>query len=404
MTAFAPTRAVALTRLADFVPDAGRNYAARRNYDYGPENRANISMLSPYARCRMLTEQEIVEAVLSRHSLSAAEKFVQEVCWRTYWKGWLERRPHVWMDYLRGVEAAQARLDENGGLRRAYDRAVSGETGVDAFDAFARELLEHGYLHNHARMWFASIWVYTLKLPWELGADHFFRHLLDGDPASNTLSWRWVCGLQTVGKTYLARADNIHKYTDGRFSVEGLAEDAPPLPFDGHPPAMAAPSAPAPLKAGPAALVITEEDLNPESLDFGAARIEAVAALDPAGLYAGHANHVRAFKSAAMSDALARAAAHFGCQAETFAVDNPAEAARWIATRGLTNAVTAHCPVGPMQSALPAVTAAMNEEGVALQTVMRPWDAAFWPHAARGFFQLKEKIPGVLERLGVAKT
>ncbi len=66
-----------------------------------------------------------------------------------------------------------------------------------------------GYLHNHARMWFASIWIFTLRLPWELGADFFLRHLLDGDPASNTLSWRWVGGMQTMGKTYLARADNI---------------------------------------------------------------------------------------------------------------------------------------------------------------------------------------------------
>jgi deoxyribodipyrimidine photo-lyase len=65
-----------------------------------------------------------------------------------------------------------------------------------------QELVETGYLHNHARMWFASIWIFTLRLPWELGADFFLRHLLDGDAASNTLSWRWVAGLHTKGKHY----------------------------------------------------------------------------------------------------------------------------------------------------------------------------------------------------------
>ena len=79
-------------------------------------------------------------------------------------------------------------------------------------------------------MWFASIWVFTLGLPWQLGADLFYRHLIDGDPASNTLSWRWVCGLHTRGKTYLARVSNILNYTDNRFSPHGqLAISAPPL-------------------------------------------------------------------------------------------------------------------------------------------------------------------------------
>ena len=71
-------------------------------------------------------------------------------------------------------------------------------------------------MHNHARLWFASIWIFTLKLPWELGAAFFLEHLHDGDPASNTLSWRWVAGLHTKGKNYVASADNIEKFTDGK--------------------------------------------------------------------------------------------------------------------------------------------------------------------------------------------
>ena len=65
-------------------------------------------------------------------------------------------------------------------------------------------LKENNYLHNHARMWFASIWVFTLDLPWQLGAEFFMKHLFDGDAAANTLGWRWVAGIQTQGKNYLA--------------------------------------------------------------------------------------------------------------------------------------------------------------------------------------------------------
>ncbi len=86
----------------------------------------------------------------------------------------------------------EEQLAASSGLRRAYERAVEGRTGIDGFDDWARQLVETGWLHNHTRMWFASIWIFTLRLPWALGAAFFLRHLLDGDPASNTLSWRWV--------------------------------------------------------------------------------------------------------------------------------------------------------------------------------------------------------------------
>ena len=95
-----------------------------------------------------------------------------------------------------------------------------GATAIEPFNDWVRELKETGYLHNHARMWFASIWIHTLELPWYLGADFFLKHLLDGDEAVNTLSWRWVAGLHTKGKTYLARASNIEKYTNGRYSLK----------------------------------------------------------------------------------------------------------------------------------------------------------------------------------------
>ena len=230
-----PTRASALEKLTDFIPKAGLSYRNKRNYDFGPSNHNYVSQLSPFIRRRILTETEILKAVLNKHGLSSAEKFVQEVFWRTYWKGWLEMRPSVWLDYQNDLNRLENQIMTQAGLRKSWETACEGKTGIECFDSWAHELKETGYLHNHARMWFASIWIFTLNLPWQLGADFFLRHLLDGDPASNTLSWRWVAGIQTQGKTYLARRDNICKYTNNRFDPIGLSSSAVPLTGNPHP-------------------------------------------------------------------------------------------------------------------------------------------------------------------------
>lgn len=116
-------------------------------------------------------------------------------------------------------------------------------------------------------MWFASVWIFTLGLPWQLGADFFYRHLVDADPASNTLSWRWVAGLHTTGKHCLARAENIDRNTNGRFKPYGaLNERAKPLVDpEGHPPPMDL-ADPESAQDSRVALLLTEEDLHPESL------------------------------------------------------------------------------------------------------------------------------------------
>jgi hypothetical protein len=91
------------------------------------------------------------------------------------------------------------------------------------------ELKENNYLHNHTRMWFASIWIFTLNLPWQKGAEFFMKYLYDGDAASNTLSWRWVAGLQTKGKHYVAQGWNIAKFTNNKYKNVSLNEEATPL-------------------------------------------------------------------------------------------------------------------------------------------------------------------------------
>ena len=207
--------------LNNFIQKDILSYSKNRNYDYGPERRSNVSVLSKYISHRVINEYDVIGSALSSYPLSKIEKYIQEVFWRIYWKGWLEHRPMVWSDYLSYTYSDNNNAD--------YNNAIEGNTGIACFDSWAAELKDKNYLHNHTRMWFASIWIFTLNLPWQLGANFFMRHLFDGDSASNTLSWRWVAGLQTVGKHYLATSSNISKYTNNKFEPKNLNEDASPL-------------------------------------------------------------------------------------------------------------------------------------------------------------------------------
>ena len=390
-----PGRAAGLARLARFVPQAGPAYAAGRNTDPGPSRPGAVSRLSPYLRYRLVDEHEVVAAVLARHSLPDCDKFVQEVLWRTYWKGWLERRPAVW---LRFVEARD-RQRESPADPLLLAEAEAGRTGIVGFDDWARELVETGYLHNHARMWFASIWIFTLRLPWVLGADFFLRHLIDADAASNTLSWRWVAGLQTAGKTYLATAENIARHTGGRFAPRGLAGEAvalvePPIGAAGPvPPALPAP----PLD--PALLLVTADDLHPEALwPPGHPVANVLVVDDPALLWGDRARH---FVAAAAADTAARLGTRFATGAATLSGLDAGSLITAAQAAGVRHIVTPYAPVGPVADALARIAPTLAAEGVTLHRVRRDWDERFWPHATKGFFPFKERIPAVLRELGL---
>ena len=221
---FEASRAKAIDKLNNFVEKNLSDYSKLRNFDFGPDKRDNVSCLSPYVTHGILNEIEIIKKSLARFSFSKNEKFIQEVLWRTYWKGWLELRPNVWTDYLVNLNNIREKFRDN----KEYLNAIEGKTSIECFNEWVKELKENNYLHNHTRMWFASIWIFTLDLPWQLGAEFFMQHLYDGDAASNTLGWRWVAGVQTQGKHYLASEWNIKKFTNNRFNNIKLNENAPP--------------------------------------------------------------------------------------------------------------------------------------------------------------------------------
>ena len=218
---FETSREGALKQLDTFINSELANYSFKRNFDLGPKDKSNVSCLSPYISHRLLTEYEVAKTVLSKFPYQKVEKYIQEIFWRVYWKGWLELRPQVWTDFIEDLKGLKE--DEN------YKKAVKGETQIECFNDWVKELKENNYLHNHTRMWFASIWIFTLNLPWQKGAEFFMKHLYDGDAASNTLSWRWVAGLQTKGKHYVAQSWNISKFTNNKYKNVKLNENASPL-------------------------------------------------------------------------------------------------------------------------------------------------------------------------------
>ena len=225
---FESTRAKAIEKLDRFVERNLSDYSKLRNFDFGPDKRSNVSCLSPYITHGVLNEVEIIKKSLAKYSFNKNEKFIQEVLWRTYWKGWLELRPSVWSDYIISLNSIREKYKEDVN----YLKAIEGKTNIECFDEWVKELKTHNYLHNHTRMWFASIWIFTLDLPWQLGAEFFLKHLYDGDAASNTLGWRWVAGIQTQGKHYLASEWNIKKFTNNKFQNIKLNEYAPPKMAD----------------------------------------------------------------------------------------------------------------------------------------------------------------------------
>ncbi len=218
---FITSRSEALDKLRKYIESDISNYNAKRNFDFGVTNRSNVSCLSPYITHRLITEYETAKIVLKKHPFQKVDKFIQEIFWRIYWKGWLELRPKVWTDFIEDLKTIKEDKD--------YLKAENGETDIECFNDWVNELKNFNYLHNHTRMLFASIWIFTLRLPWQKGAEFFMKHLYDGDAASNTLSWRWVAGIQTKGKNYLAQSWNISKFTNNKYKNVKLNETALPI-------------------------------------------------------------------------------------------------------------------------------------------------------------------------------
>jgi len=400
-TQFAASRQAALAQWENFLPRVPE-YAARRNQVIG--GHLNVSRLSPAIRCRLITEEEILGSLRERFPFSTVEKFVQELLWRGYWKAWLETHPGVWADYKRQCGSARsALLPEQARRVQAIQMAKSG---VAVIDLFTRELLETGYLHNHARMWWASYWIHVEKLPWPLGADVFYRHLLDGDAASNTLSWRWVAGLQTRGKAYLVRRSNIEKFLspplldqkglekldDNRVEAASVT-DANRYPFAHWPASTGLPT----LAGSRWGLWLHEEDANPESLNLPESAPASIRGFiqpysdEPLNnLSSQRQEYIRA----TLQDAMFRAASHWNLGRNQLAlVDAPCltdALVEWAHHEKLDAIALSRPAVGFLGDQVPRVQTILDQIGIKLVTIVRSWDESLYPHAQGGFFKFWE--------------
>ncbi|MBB3320313.1 hypothetical protein FHT77_006232 [Rhizobium sp. BK181] len=265
-------------------------------------------------------------------------------------------------------------LDHDYGMCQMHDAACEGLSGIDCFDAWVVELRDIGYLHNWARMQFALIWTFTLGLPWELGAAFMFSHLVDVNPASITLSWRWVAGLHTKGKAHLADADRIRAMTNGRLSPEGIARKAV-IPADGIivPPPPPVRDFTRSDKAQAAMVLITIEDLSLETLpEMHEIAIKAIAVLT--------AEHER--DRMALNDALRRAA---NTWPQAAVLGSPEEDGfRTAKALGCGQVITGFSPIGPTARRLDMLGQTAAGRGMLLAEHLRSWDQKAWPFCAKG--------------------
>lgn len=385
------TRREAFEQLQAFIPRMNA-YAEDRNFVL--PGHANVSRLSPAIRHRLIAEDEVVSVALENYSFKAVEKFVQEVYWRYYWKSWLEMRPTVWTNHQEALDAMPS------GVRRAAEKVLGGQSGIEIFDYFANELITTGYLHNHARMWFAAIWVHEFKLPWQLGADFFHQHLLDGDPASNTLSWRWVAGCHTAGKNYLARSSNLKRFIAPEIlsshsgGLERLSHPKPAFPpsNDGVPPPNPITGielGDQPLDGTSTGLWLHEDDLNPDpKLIERPVRCTILVSTDWHDRY-----HYSSTRRQWLARASESTASRIGSMAESRTVaDTASSLVDWAKTHGLKTVVAYQPWVGPVRDGLPKVKASLARAGIKLRLIRKPSDQVWVPLAKSGFFGFWKKL------------
>ena len=395
------TRRDALKAWKDFLPGVPA-YSHRRNHVQ--EGHGNVSRLGAGIRFRTLSEDEVIEDTLNEHKFEAAEKWLQEVCWRRYWKGWLEMRPQLWAQWRRRVRLLRQTLPAE--ILERADAVSASSSGVACMDRIASELVDTGYLHNHARMWWASFWIHVELLPWELGADFFFRHLLDADPASNTLSWRWVAGLQTAGKSYLVRRSNIEKYAPDYLSGNGAGSERL---ADGVVTARVIERFEVldkePLAAYPTSFAQTTErtglwlhadDLLPEIGPLAGLAPTSIASCVSDSVYRREyrlgKRRIESLRTV-IGDGLSRAAAHYGCPSVLVEADNPVEGLVAWARDNKLEKVVAFAPfVGPTRDILARLNEGLESAGIRMTLIRRSSDETAFSFASAGFFPFWQKM------------
>ena len=381
-------REEALKQLQKFSEQHLASYAAKRNFDYGPKLRTNTSVLSKYISHRIIDELTVLRSAYGTYPFARIEKFIQEIMWRTYWKGWLEQRPQVWQDYVTDLTKLQSQTQSE-----QYQQAIQAATSIPCFNDWVKELQTHGYLHNHARMWFASIWIFTLQLPWQLGADFFLKHLLDGDAAANTLSWRWVAGLHTKGKHYLATTKNINLFSGTTYSNLHLNETAMPCieqkQYPITPLSFTSPS------FDNALCLFHYLDCSFAGQSPFVSNSMQVAVLDcvPHLHSLQYANPVLDFKQKIQSQLQQHLATILRRDVPSISRE---QLANFVKKNNITKIIIPYLTTGYERDLVENIKKEMKE--VTIEYAVRDYDKYCWPFASKGFFAFKDQIPGIIAK------
>ena len=371
-----------------FIESKISSYSKMRNFDLGSSESNYVSYLSPAITRRILTEQYVVNRVLKFFPFNKVEKFIQEICWRTYWKGYLEHRPKIWREFL-------GDLDSLGYQRNSekYEKAVLGLTGIECYDNWVNELKDKNYLHNHTRMWFASIWIYTLHLPWQLGAELFLEHLHDADPASNTLSWRWVAGIHTQNKQYIASPENINKFTRGKYYPHGQLKqqvrqvstwkdyEIIDLDLESYQP-----------KKLVKCVLIHENNLSLQNIpkfDYMFIQKRSLESIK-------RSKNVHQFINNALENFRNVLSKQDSGKIIPFDFDNFNEVKKYMTLNNINTIYTPYPSIGFIKEKLKEIE---SLEGMNFRFFLPDWDILFWPHAKKGFFKLKKQIKSITSEL-----
>jgi len=179
-------------------------YGSTRNHLDGA-----VTRLSPFIRHGVMNVTELRDQALEQSDAKSAEKFIQQLAWREYWQRLYQEYPQrIWQD----VEPYKTGFAPGDYQDELPIDIAEGRTGVACLDGFIHELLTTGYLHNHARLYLAGYICHWRRVKWQAGAAWFLTHLLDGDPASNNLSWQWAASTFSH-KPYYFNLDNVAKFS-----------------------------------------------------------------------------------------------------------------------------------------------------------------------------------------------
>lgn len=183
------------------------DYAKTRNSLTGA-----VTRLSPYIRYGVLSLREVRDNVLEKvQDPNNASKLINELGWRDYWQRlYVKLGDRIWEDQ----EEYKTGYTPTDYAEKLPADITAGTTGMVCVDSFSHELRKTGYLHNHIRMWLAAYIVHWRRIRWQAGAKWFLEHLLDGDPASNNMSWQWVASTFSH-KPYFFNRENLERYTKG---------------------------------------------------------------------------------------------------------------------------------------------------------------------------------------------